>query len=808
MTNTIGIIFPRFIRKFIRVIIMKQIKTNLHYMILIIWIYINFITNIFSMFLSGSLPSLLKYIILFLSGIVLLLKYNFRIKKKVIVFSVAYFIILLLNILLVNYDRYVIIEGLTSFVILIIPIYVFSQDDFNLQSFNSYWYSLRKYIFPIILATFILYKFSFLKYSVFDNIVLPTLLIMCFQYNKNNSKNMFEFLMMLFLLAVQVLFGGRMAGLSAIFIFILCLIFVRNNTLKKKIIYSVSLLLLISLILFNLPHILNFLLDIFNALGIKVRTLTLLKQQIAEGGLYLTNRDYIYIAASDFVIRNFGLPGGFAVVRGLTNGTYYHAHNLILNLFCFFGIYGTAIIVYCCFKQFIKLKKKDKYEFSFGITLLMFYLLRSMTGTYLLTSIYSLLIISLLFFQKEEVKPVKKKNIIITGGGTFNKGAQSMLFITVDECKKRFPDHELLVFSTNDYKKYSKEKNPYNFRFAPNNFFIKLYIQGGIFKFISKIYLLRKPNLLALAKDLECKYQSSELCIDISGFAVSSKFSWKTWIMYFLNILNAKRYNIPMYLMPQSFGPFDFSPVIKIMFMPLMKICLNYPKIIFCRELDGYKLLKDHVNSKLEISYDMVLLNKEVDLKNIYVEEYKEHKFSIKKHSVAIIPNQKLLNSHHEEELLKTYKGIINHLLKNEYNVYIVRHSFEDYDFCVKIKDLYKNNNKVFIMADDVNCIDFNDLVQKFDFIVGSRYHSIVHAYKNFVPCIVLGWAVKYERLLEGFEQSQYMFRVDKKSNYMIKQAINKMVDSAKVESKKIKNKLVEIQKQNIFSFLDIESSD
>lgn len=380
---------------------MKSSKINLSYVILIIWIYLNFIINIISMFLPGSIPSMLKYIILFLCGIVLLLKYKFKIKKKIIIFSIVYFLVLLLNIFLVNYDKYVIIESLTSFIGLIIPFCIFSEDDFSLKSFNNFWYSLRKHFFLIVLATFVIYKFGHLKYSVFDNIVLPTLLIVCFQYNKNNTKNVLEFLLMSALVGIQVLFGGRMAGLSSIFIFVFCLIFVRNNTTKRKIIYSIVTLAALLLLLINLQHILNFVLNILNTLGIKTRTLVLLKQQIAAGSLYLTNRDSIYSVAINFVINNFGLPGGFAVIRNLTNGSYYHAHNLILNLFCFFGIYGTIFVGAWVCKKFIVLKKTDKYSFSFGITLLLFYLVRSITGTYFLTSIYSILLVSLLFFLRK-----------------------------------------------------------------------------------------------------------------------------------------------------------------------------------------------------------------------------------------------------------------------------------------------------------------------------------------------------------------------------------------------------------------------
>ena len=39
------------------------------------------------------------------------------------------------------------------------------------------------------------------------------------------------------------------------------------------------------------------------------------------------------------------------------------------------------------------------------------------------------------------------RNIIITGGELFNKGAQAMTFVTVNELKKRFPDHQIYLLS-------------------------------------------------------------------------------------------------------------------------------------------------------------------------------------------------------------------------------------------------------------------------------------------------------------------------------------------------------------------------
>ena len=57
------------------------------------------------------------------------------------------------------------------------------------------------------------------------------------------------------------------------------------------------------------------------------------------------------------------------------------------------------------------------------------------------------------------------KNIIITGGELFNKGAQAMTFVAVNELRRLFPEHEIFLLSEMDYARPEHEKMGYNFRF-------------------------------------------------------------------------------------------------------------------------------------------------------------------------------------------------------------------------------------------------------------------------------------------------------------------------------------------------------
>ena len=90
------------------------------------------------------------------------------------------------------------------------------------------------------------------------------------------------------------------------------------------------------------------------------------------------------------------------------------------------------------------------------------------------------------------------------------------------------------------------------------------------------------------------------------------------------------------------------------------------------------------------------------------------------------------------------------------------------------------------------------------DYIIGSRFHSIVHAYKEDIPCVAIGWAVKYKELLERFGQIQYA--VDVRSNNAenaLLEAINRMEINYTHEKAKIAESLKIIQDQNCFDVIE-----
>ena len=390
-------------------------------------------------------------------------------------------------------------------------------------------------------------------------------------------------------------------------------------------------------------------------------------------------------------------------------------------------------------------------------------------------------------------------NILITGGGMENKGAQSMTFIMVEELRKRYPEDNILLMIPDDCGLV--ESGIYNFSTYTARIKSLFYINGGASKALAKIKKVDKID----AQKLEDIFSESRMLVDISGYALSSV--WSTYVVrfYLMMIKCANKFNVPVYIMPQSFGPFDYK-FPKVLYMnKIIKKTMAYPEVIYAREQEGYDFLTKKYNLKnVKLSYDMVLINQKIDLNNIYLKLPNKCDFNIKNNSVAIIPNARNFDYGNEAEIMQLYKSIIIFLLESEKNVYVLYHSSEDSKICKKLKELFADDARVNLIEKDLNCFEYEQIADNFDFVIASRYHSIIHSYRNRVPCVAIGWATKYYDLLSAFNQNEYVFDVrEKVETDKILSKIKKMMQNREEESIKIESELKEIRKENIFDILN-----
>lgn len=397
-------------------------------------------------------------------------------------------------------------------------------------------------------------------------------------------------------------------------------------------------------------------------------------------------------------------------------------------------------------------------------------------------------------------------NVLIVGAQLANKGAESMLYIATDEVKKRYPDAEVYFATMEEY-----DENKYCFKKLYYSERAKIIALGGLSGCLefgkSLIWdagkiLLGKRKHLGHYFDVKNMMPKIDMIIDVSGFSVGKKWNKASHISYINNINLAQKYNVPIYLMPQSFGPFDYNQEMQGIKIKLGR-ALTYPKVIYAREKNGYEELKKAFDLKnVRKSTDLVLQNRGINLTNVF-KEIQQNKVPVldEPKYVGIVPNTQCFNHGNKEKNMLIYNAVIKQLVNDGFKVMIFRHSREDLPICRELKKNFMCCKAVELEEREFSCIEYDEYVKQFVFIVGSRFHGLVHAYRNDIPCIALGWAIKYQELTNCVGQSSYAFDITDVSCELddILRSLSKMENEYSKEKLVIRARMKEIQNDNCF---------
>jgi len=349
------------------------------------------------------------------------------------------------------------------------------------------------------------------------------------------------------------------------------------------------------------------------------------------------------------------------------------------------------------------------------------------------------------------------KTFLITGGKLSNKGAQAMVFSVVQILRRIHPDCQIwMLYHSADN---SDKRDIYNF------FLLRWYLRSRLRIVLGKLSFLIKPRYKNNQKQVDELYKKADAVFDVSGYNLSSQFSFITSIIFINRIAHAKKFKTRLILLPQSFGPFNYKTIFQRWLTGiLMKKYLKYPTNIFCREKQGYDDLKKFTSHNLSQALDIVLLSEKPERRLIYKTETESKvKTTVSANGIAIIPNSKILLWNKENDIWIIYREIIKGIIMQGKKVYILKHSEEDLEFCSRIAALTENDSSVNLLIEDYDCIELFEIISKMDLVIASRYHSLVHAYKSGVPALVIGWAEKYLELMAQFNQGKYCFDIRSK---------------------------------------------
>ncbi|MFK4872809.1 polysaccharide pyruvyl transferase family protein [Novosphingobium sp. ZW T3_23] len=394
------------------------------------------------------------------------------------------------------------------------------------------------------------------------------------------------------------------------------------------------------------------------------------------------------------------------------------------------------------------------------------------------------------------------KTFIITGIQMRNKGAQAMFLSLSNSLKSIYGECEVIGFAN----KYD-DPEQYSFRLLPYDDFTRSVLKYGLYRvpFLAPLLTgivgrLRKSDRWHdTIGEMRKALQRADAIFDASGYTLGSGWPKQSGRILLDTIKIARKFKKKIILMPQSFGPFDWGEKDDAKFVDEVRKELAYPLKIYARECEGYECLRSLGLHNVELSADMVIREKDFPSAGQILVDYKPRISNYPtKNSVGFILNKNVFRTGDDAAVLDLYVKMLQKLVDGGESVYIICTSTADLGLVNQVLGKVENGNGIQVISGEFSSPELIDIIARFKYIVASRYHSIVFAYRSGVPAVILGWASKYTDLAALFQQQDYVFDIRNPDAAKVLEGVEKMIVHHEDETRRIKQCLETVQATSI----------
>jgi colanic acid/amylovoran biosynthesis protein len=357
-------------------------------------------------------------------------------------------------------------------------------------------------------------------------------------------------------------------------------------------------------------------------------------------------------------------------------------------------------------------------------------------------------------------------NILFIGGNFKNKGAEAMILTSLLQFSRRIPDAKLIVASY-----ASRESIPFgeqhamvggtkcSFRFIKNRKDLVTAVQ-----LFAALFIWPRPwrEKIVGTNEYLRELLNADLVVDLSGFAMTDKRPLSRRIVYAAEILTARLFGVPFVVFTQALGPFKQATS-----RLLARLCLPYATLVCARGESTVEYLarlgvvnRTKVIRCADSAYLFPISSGSDSSPTLPVAK------GLSGPVIGIVTNSNIVERTPGEGSHNSYirllAGIVDHLVAN----YGARPVFICHEIYEERKDDAWVARQVIAAsshADTITVVSGNNsaetlkkMIGELDFLVASRFHSLVAALSLAVPSIAIAWAHKYHELfaeagLEGF---------------------------------------------------------
>jgi len=319
-------------------------------------------------------------------------------------------------------------------------------------------------------------------------------------------------------------------------------------------------------------------------------------------------------------------------------------------------------------------------------------------------------------------------NILLTGVGSSNKGAELMLCAMVEHIRSRFPQAKLVCGFDGKYEDrvgrglYQLERN--------NQKLTKL------------IDWLRPGKLNQWGLVLP---QNIDVVLDGSGFCFGDAWPDKHVIHHVAHRIQFCPHGAKLILLPQAFGPFQRESIRK-----TCKELFDKAALIFPRDQESF----DHVHELIGSTEKLHLAPDFTNILQGFVPQSFDAKY---RGAVGILPNEKMI-AKKEKPLQEAYVTFlarcIQKLASQNIPHFLLCHQKND----MEVVDLLKTQlDHLPYVSSETNPLYIKGILGSCRFLIGSRFHGLVNGLSQGVPCIGTSWSHKYKALFEDYHCSEYL---------------------------------------------------
>jgi polysaccharide pyruvyl transferase WcaK-like protein len=234
-----------------------------------------------------------------------------------------------------------------------------------------------------------------------------------------------------------------------------------------------------------------------------------------------------------------------------------------------------------------------------------------------------------------------------------------------------------------------------------------------------------------------------DVIFDASGFAFSDQWGPEDTERMASLCQRWKKQGKRSILLPQAFGPFTGDRIQK----AFIQIVENVD-LIFARDQVSYDLVRQLPISmdKIKIAPDFTNLVKGVEPD--YIDDLRGRP--------CITPNYRMIDkaAATSSGYLDFLSAMIDHLLAKGLEPFILIHETKDVDLGKLLQE--KASRKIQVIVED-SPLCLKGILGTSQLLIGSRFHGLVSALSQGIPCLGAGWSHKYQMLFDSYDCSNLL---------------------------------------------------